>query len=160
MTDKPLRLLLSLAAVGILLVSCDAVGLRLSRVPSGSMEPTFSKGDLIWWKDISDNDLKRIKVGDVVVYRDSSISAEPLLKRVVGLAGDVVEIRGDKLIVNGATPVGQWATRECASRQCNFGPATVPPDHLFVLGDNWERSSDSRNAGPVPVQAVVGKVIG
>lgn len=160
MTERPVRILPLLTVVAVTLLGCNAIGLKLSKVPSGSMEPTYSIGDFIWWKDISDRDLKRIKVGDVVVYKDPTISPDPLLKRVVGLAGDVVEIRGDKLLVNGVPPSARWASRECVSGKCDFGPVTVPPDHLFVLGDNWERSSDSRNAGPVPVQSVVGKVVG
>ena len=141
------------------LVSCDAIGLKHSKVPSNSMTPTYSRGDRIWWQELNQDELKGLKVGEVVVYRDPSISPDPLLKRVVGLAGDVVEIRGTLLLVNGANPSAAWATRECAKRPCDFGPVTVPPDHVFVLGDNWEMSSDSRNTGPVPRGSVVGKVV-
>lgn len=77
-----------------------------------------------------------------------------LLKRVAGLPGETIEVRGGALLVNGqAVPwgrVGEWPGN---------GPAVVPPDAVFVLGDNPERSRDSRHFGPLPVGAVLGRVL-
>lgn len=77
-----------------------------------------------------------------------------LLKRVAGLPGETLETRGGALLVDGRPvpwgPVGAWPGN---------GPAVVPPEGIFVLGDNPDRSRDSRHFGPLPVGAVLGRVL-
>lgn len=77
-----------------------------------------------------------------------------LLKRVAGLPGETIETRDGALLVNGRPvpwgEVGEWPGN---------GPSVVPADALFVLGDNPARSRDSRHFGPLPVGAVLGRVL-
>lgn len=73
-----------------------------------------------------------------------------LIKRVVGVAGDVVEARGGRLYRNGVV-ADDWGPT------FDFGPVTVPPGTVYVMGDNRRFSSDSRDFGPVPADHVVGR---
>jgi signal peptidase I len=142
------------------LCACDVIGVKVSRVPSSAMEPAYSLGDRIWWRPLEQGEVGGIEIGDIVMYNDPAIGSDPFFKRVVGLSGDVVEIRGNRLLVNDKPQDASWGTRACANHGCDFGPVTVPANHLFMLGDNWERSGDSRHGGAIPNESVVGKVIG
>ncbi len=81
------------------------------------------------------------------------------VKRVVGLPGDTVEVRGGYLYVNGMKQEEKFLHERMAS---NFGPYTVPEGHYFLMGDNRNNSNDSRNGkvGAVPRDMIVGKVEG
>lgn len=104
--------------------------------------------------------------GDVVIFRSPADGID-LVKRCVGLPGDRIEVIGGQLWINGdevddgsyaqhqgfdpATPL---AYREQAR---NFGPFRVPEDHYFCMGDNRDKSHDSRFFGPVPGELVKGR---
>jgi signal peptidase I len=81
-----------------------------------------------------------------------------LIKRVIGLEGEVVEARNGRVLVNGRELVEPYLPDDVAT--ADFGPVTVPADHVFVLGDNRGSSADSRfGLGPVPVEEIVGRAI-
>lgn len=82
----------------------------------------------------------------------------PVIKRVVGLAGDTVRIEDAVLHVNGE-PVDEPYVDLRTLDGVFFGPVVVGPDELFVLGDNRFDSIDSRTYGPIPVAAVRGRVL-
>lgn len=126
-----------------------------AQVDGPSMAPTLHDTDHV----LITHGLKDPKRGDIVVTR----VVEPegptkLVKRIIGLPGDTVEIRDDVAIVNGvAEPKrGQVTTLEYSLSQ----PAIrVPAGSIYVMGDNRAVSSDSRDIGPVPESGVVGKVV-
>jgi signal peptidase I len=156
-------------------------------IPSGSMIPTLRPGDRIlvcrscyWFDDISR--------GDVVVFSNPDPVTEPdrgvvggffswlgrgtglgsggqtdFVKRVIGLPGDVIELRDGMLYVNGVrTPEPYLNSADPDTR--SFGPVTVPPGDLFVMGDNRSHSGDSRfppgqGLGWVPERTVIGPAI-
>jgi len=99
--------------------------------------------------------------GDIVVLDppDSASADKPYIKRVIGEAGDTVEIRNDQVFINGQQlnepyiDRGDW---ECRPAQ-TCGPLTVPEDSVFVLGDNRGNSEDSRYFGIVPIEDIIGK---
>jgi signal peptidase I len=93
--------------------------------------------------------------GDLVVFKQRE-DGPFLVKRVVGVAGDVVNIRGGRVLVNGAPTPGPWSS--CASCP-DFGPSAVPEGCVFCLGDNTPRSQDSRSFGPVQYRNVYGRVL-
>jgi signal peptidase I len=91
--------------------------------------------------------------GDVVVVEvpDSEI---PLLKRVIGLEGETVEIRDDQVYINGRLLTESYLTN---IQQADYGPTAVPVEHVFVMGDNRSNSRDSRAFGPVDIYRITGR---
>ncbi len=104
-----------------------------------------------------------IERGDVIVFRYPADRHKDYIKRVIGLPGDTVELKNRVVYVNGkpiddahavhkGTPYG--TTPE---RSIRFGPIKVPEGELFMMGDNRDRSSDSRYWGTVPIRDIKGK---
>jgi signal peptidase I len=91
--------------------------------------------------------------GDIVVI-DVDFSDIPLIKRVIGLPGETVEVRGNQVFIDGEPLEEPYLSRLF---QRDFGPTVVPPDHVFVMGDNRGASSDSRVHGPFPVSRILGR---
>lgn len=167
-------------------------------VPSGSMRPSIVEGDRIWVNKLAYG--LRVpfttcellswagpRRSDVVVFFAPG-SGKRMVKRVIGLPGDTIELRGNRLIINGQSaryfhggdiftdqleldelrhhsiftedlegrshPV--MITPRAASRRY-LSPVTVPQGHYFVMGDNRDRSRDSRWFGFVPREQIVGR---
>lgn len=78
-----------------------------------------------------------------------------LIKRVIAIGGDTIEIRNNVLFINGAATDEPYLTREI--HMPDFGPVVVPAEHIFVMGDNRNQSEDSRRFGPVPVDDIIGR---
>ena len=145
------------------------------KIPSGSMKPTLLIGDHIlvnkfiygvkipfWDKIIIP--IKKPERGDIVVFKFPEDPSKDFIKRVIGIAGDVIEIRNKQLYVNHKrmeTLYGVYLDSSIISGSIqprdNFGPVTVPPDALFVMGDNRDHSYDSRFWGFVRLNALKGK---
>jgi len=93
--------------------------------------------------------------GDIVVFDDPRFQGEEIVKRVVGLPGETVEIRQGNVYVNGRRLEEPYLDIPWFENR----PAVfVTPGHYFVLGDNRTASVDSRSIGPVPRAAIVGKL--
>jgi signal peptidase I len=92
--------------------------------------------------------------GDIIVFDSPQDPKSDLIKRIIGLPGDTVEIRDDKVSVNGTT-LAEPYTLEPPNYL--MPPEEIPPGHYFVLGDNRNNSSDSHRGWTVPHQNIVGK---
>jgi signal peptidase I len=92
---------------------------------------------------------------DIVVLKVPSQGEELLIKRVVGLPGETVEIKDGGVYIDGEL-LEEPFTAESTQAGRN-GKVTVPPLHVYVLGDNRDRSNDSRSFGPVPIENVIGR---
>ena len=139
------------------------------RVPSKSMAPTLQPKDRMLTNKLA-YDLTDPDRGDLVVFRGVERGKkERLVKRVVGLPGDVVHIDRGVLKVNGEPQNEPYVSkkkqgggkREGARKAPpgvnSFGPMFVPEDHVFVMGDNRAHSHDSRYFGPVPRENLIGE---
>jgi signal peptidase I len=80
----------------------------------------------------------------------------PYVKRVVGLPGDTIAVRGGHVIRNG-TPAREPFARSCSGTECNLSAITVPRGSYFLMGDNRGDSNDSRYWGPVPRDWIIGR---
>lgn len=205
-----LRFFAGAAAVYLLITT---VFFRVFFIPSSSMEPTLEVGDRVlvlnfaygWSRHslpfgVGDalpagegRLLGRMpKRGDVVVFRHPA-RRDHLIKRVIGLPGDEIQVSGGRLYINGEIVpqalVGRYRYRtyegdvEAVSRYDenlpdgpthavydlplrgefdDTGVFVVPDNHVFVMGDNRDRSSDSRavhSLGPAPVENLVGRAV-
>lgn len=118
-----------------------------------SMQPNLYRGDRVMMEKISYRFCLPYR-GDVVIAEQPGNEIS-LIKRVVALPGEVVEVRGGHVFIDGTVIEEPWVA--------NFGgpdypPTLVPPGHVFILGDNRPNSRDSRAIGPVPVDAIEGHV--
>lgn len=138
------------------------------KIPSGSMKPTLLVGDhilvskFIYGIKIPFTDKTIIKLGtpkrgDVVVFKYPLDTKKDYIKRVIGLPGDRVELVNKQLFINGRVTDDPHASYSVYGNLRNFGPVTVPANHLFVMGDNRDESSDSRVWGFVPLPYLKGK---
>ena len=91
--------------------------------------------------------------GDVVVIRSPQESGKRLVKRIIALPGDSLEIREGILKINGSTVAEPYILGSTRNRELT----TIPPDHYYVLGDNRPQSNDSNNFGPVHRSQIIGK---
>ena len=122
------------------------------RIESISMQPTLYENDFVLVNRLAYK-LGEPSRGDVVVFRNpNNPDEEPYIKRVVGLPGDLVEVREGQVWVNG-NPIREPYIKESPTYA---GTWEVPEDMLFVLGDNRNSSSDSHIWGYVPLESVIG----
>jgi signal peptidase I len=147
------------------------------KIPSGSMKQTLQIGDHIlvnkflygikipyWRKTIIP--LKTPQRGDIIVFKYPEDPKKDFIKRVVGVAGDVVECRDKQLFVNQKRVIDNYSvftdphiypSGHPRAERDNFGPTKVPENALFVMGDNRDESYDSRFWDFVDLKAVNGK---
>lgn len=147
------------------------------RIPSGSMEPTLLVGDHLLvnrmsyvvkvpFTDIVVLSVGSPKKGDIIVFRYPEDRTKDFIKRVVATGGDTVQIENKVLYVNGrkvVDPHAHFAENTVQSALLSprdfFGPVTVPKDRYFVMGDNRDRSLDSRFWGFVDRNDLVGRAL-
>lgn len=158
-------------------------------VPTGSMKPTIVEGDRILVNKMAYDfklpltDLSLIRLaepqrGDIVTF-NSKAADKKLVKRLIGLPGDVVAMRDNQLFINGVAAQYSEPQREAdaifavetvagfshrirlsaygPSSLSSFGPVTVPAEHYLMLGDNRDNSADSRVIGFVPREELIGR---
>ena len=158
------------------------------KIPSGSMEPTLLVGDhilvnkIIYGLRMPDSlfgvqipglpygkylfRLEPVHRGDVVVFVFPPDPTKDFIKRVIGVAGDTIQVKNGAVWLNGqpmTDPHGHYEVapgdRSEISPRDNFGPVTVPPGKLFMMGDNRDRSYDSRFWGFVDDDQVEGRAM-
>jgi signal peptidase I len=167
-------------------------------IPSASMHPNLLEGDVVFVNRLA-YDLK-VPLSDIVVSHlgdpvrgDVVTFASPkdgtrLIKRIVAVPGDVVEMRNEQLVINGKA--AQYAVLDASTEQLpggvadayrlretvegrshriqvmpqltarsSFAPITIPKDQFMMLGDNRDNSADSRYIGLVPRHLLVGRAV-
>jgi signal peptidase I len=129
------------------------------KIPSGSMLPTLQIGDHILVNKFLYT-FRHIQRGDIIVFKFPQDESRDFIKRVIGLPGETVEVRGTQVFIDGKPLEEPYAVHSAppgASDRDHFGPVTVPPGKLFMLGDNRDQSMDSRVWGYLDVAKVKGK---
>ncbi len=131
--------------------------LQAFSIPSESMETTLLIGDHVVVDKLTYrfSDIDRF---DIVVFdRPPELPSEydELIKRVIGLPGDTVEGRDGAVYVNGEALTEPYLDADVTI--IDFAPEVVPEGRLFMMGDNRNRSSDSRVFGSIDIETVVGK---
>ena len=96
---------------------------------------------------------------DIVVFHYPRNPQEDYIKRVIGLPGDLVEIRDTLVYVNGEPLEEPYINEACTPGDCPEGRWQLGPEEYFVMGDNRNHSSDSRAFGPVSRDLIVGEVL-
>lgn len=145
------------------------------KIPSGSMLETIQLGDHILVNKFIYGvkipfiqktliPVKDPRYDDIVVFTPPHEPEKDYIKRVVGVAGDVVEVRNKQFYRNGALVTAAYEIHldphlfpPGISPRDNYGPVTVPENHIFLMGDNRDSSLDSRYWGPVHLEKVKGK---
>jgi signal peptidase I len=124
-------------------------------IPSESMVPTLRVGDRV----LVNKFIYRFtepQRGDIVVFESVEGGGEDLIKRVVGVPGDEIRVRGGRLFVNGEPQREPYVNRRAPDTSTS-APTTVPKGHVFVMGDNRANSRDSRYFGPIPEKKIEGE---
>lgn len=137
----------------VLFLAIDAVSARI-RVDGISMQPTLRDGEFVLINKLAYK-LGEPQLGDVIVFHFPRDPEQEYIKRVVGLPGDMIKIQRGVVFVNGQALVEPYI----ADQPDYQNQWQVPENHLFVLGDNRNNSSDSHRWGPVPMEQVVGKAL-
>lgn len=137
-------------------------------IPTGSMRDTLLEGDRILvckfiygikipfthWRIF---DYHKPQRGDIFVFIPPREPNRNFVKRIVAVGGDTVETRGPRLYINGKLVHDESYTRHEPRPLPDFGPYRVPEGYVFAMGDNRDRSNDSRFWGPVPMDNIKGK---
>jgi signal peptidase I len=135
-----------------LFLGINAVSARI-RVESVSMQNTLFAGDFVFVNKLAYK-LGKPERGDVIVFKYPPDPTQiPYIKRVIGLPGDQINITDGQVFINGQ-PLNEPYLDAATARG---GSWTVPPDSLFVMGDNRNNSSDSRSWGYVPFENIMGR---
>ena len=146
-------------AAGALLVAfvIKTFLLQAFYIPSLSMAPTLQINDRVLVNKVS-YDLHEVHRGDLVVFEsppNEGSETKDLIKRVIGLPGETVESRDGRMVVNGQVLDEPYLDTDVVT-----GPlekVTIPPDHVWVMGDNRANSRDSRFFGAIPESLIIGR---
>lgn len=181
---------IELGIILVLILALKSSIVTLYQIPTGSMIPTILPGDRVvadqrafgWRVPFTHRWLTPPRAperGDVVVF-PSPVAKYDLIKRVVAVGGDTVEVKGERLFVNGSAVTwdGTPQPTEDGARQVverhgdrahitrlddstpqlrAFGPFTIPDGMFFPMGDNRDHSGDGRVFGPIPNDRLLGR---
>ncbi|MGE4619130.1 MAG: signal peptidase I [Planctomycetota bacterium] len=122
-----------------------------------SMEPTLHDGERVVVDKIQPA-LRELERGDLVIFESPEDPAKNLIKRIIAIEGDRVELIGDQVLLNGVPQSEDYIHRTLFPDRP--GEVTVvKPGHFFMLGDNRPQSRDSRQFGIIPARLIRGKVL-
>lgn len=130
------------------------------KVSGSSMFPYLHDGDYILTDKITYR-LRTPQKGDIIVFKNPRDESQDFVKRIIGIPGDVVEINNGQVLVNNQKINEPYLPPDLATLGGNFLPEgqdyLVENNHYFVLGDNRNHSSDSREWGTITKEEIIGK---
>ena len=147
------ELLQTVLIAGVLFLAVNLLTARI-RVEGISMEPSLHEGQFVVVNRLAYrwNEAER---GDIIVFRFPLNPSRRFIKRVIGLPGNTVTIRGGDVYIDGQVLEEPYL----AATPRYDGEWIIGPDEVFVLGDNRNNSSDSQNWGPLPTEEIIGKAV-
>lgn len=143
----------------ILLLGCQSSGNGSTQKMSfggDSMVPTFTNGEKVT-VDTQAYVSSQPQRGDIIVFKDESGVA--MIKRVIGLPGEQIEIKDGKVYVNGKEITENYLNKQNSTESSGNSEWKIPDKNVFVMGDNRAGSKDSRSIGPIPYDRILGKVV-
>lgn len=130
------------------------------KVEGSSMLPQLHDGERIFVNKLIYYGVPKLERGDIVVFWYPNNPADSYIKRVIGMPGETIEVRAGKIYISGAELAEPYlAPEHNRRRDINYPPVIVKPHYYFVMGDNRDRSSDSREWGLVPEKYIYGKAL-
>jgi signal peptidase I len=162
----------SLAVAFVIFLVIRTFAFQAFRIPTSSMENTLLPGDFLFVNKFAYGAMVPFihvrlpgytepKPGDIIVFQFPEDPSQDYIKRCIAVGGDTVEIKNKQVYVNGKPIDQHYAVfrdpQLRADVRDNMGMVHVPPHHLFMMGDNRDRSYDSRFWGTVDMKLVRGK---
>jgi signal peptidase I len=134
------------------------------KVEGTSMEPNLHNGERIFVNKLIYYGLPKLKRGDIVVFWFPDNPSKSYIKRIIGLPGEMVEIRDGRIYIKPPGGPQQLLEEPYLDPQRNISranhePVEVRAHYYFVMGDNRDASSDSRSWGLVPEKYIYGKAL-
>ncbi len=166
-TSSTLRTLFSIILM-LCIVALGVVALRMFvfvpyEIPSGSMEETIMTGDMVFSEKITYY-TRQPEKGDIVTFDDPEVDGRTLIKRVIAVGGQTVDLKDGKVILDGVALSEPYVNgkesnplnRTAAGVTITY-PYTVPEGYVWVMGDNRTSSQDSRYFGAIPLSSITGR---
>ncbi len=147
------RLIAEPLAVAAILAAVVRAVISIYAIPSASMQPSLETGDHIL---VTPYRVCGPQRGDVIVFRAPHDPSTLIVKRIIGMPGDLIDTRGGRVRISAHTVAEPYVLKQAATGA--IAPQVVPADSYFVMGDNREDSADSRRWGTVQRDLVVGRV--
>lgn len=141
----------------ILLVLFNVFFFRISGVVGSSMVPTLEDGDRVILKVFGYDNPQR---GDIVVIKADDFGDVPLVKRVIAVGGDelIVDATTGTVTINGEIQYEPYIKERMTKGGILDYPLYIPEGYVFIMGDNRNGSTDSREIGVQPISNIIGKV--
>lgn len=129
-----------------------------------SMVPELENGERLIvnkmvYYDVKSVDMMHLSRGDIVTFWFPEEPSESFVKRIIGMPGETVEITGGEIFIDGKKLYEPYLEDEYNTKVVNRAAVKVPNSHFYVMGDNRDKSDDSRRWGMVPSKYIYGRVV-
>ena len=168
----------SLVVAVILALFVRTFGFQAFKIPTGSMEPNLLVGDhllvnkFVFGPTVGGLErallpMREVERGEVLVFKFPEDPERDFIKRVIGLPGEVLEYKEQRVFINGMPLVEPYAHYQLPASaeggsgdpRVHYGPVTIPAGHYFMMGDNRDDSQDSRYWGFMPATYIKGRAL-
>ncbi len=154
---------LIVAVVVIIMVPLRIFVIEPFQIPTASMDPTIEVGDRVFAEKISYKMDGYVKPGQIVTFKDPANPDITLIKRVIAVGGQSLDLQDGKVVVDGVALDEPYTHGEQSfplsttlNGQDMSYPLVVPEGYVWVMGDNRDNSADSRYFGPIPYESISG----
>jgi signal peptidase I len=168
----------SLIVAVVLALFVRTFGFQAFKIPTGSMEPNLLVGDhllvnkFIFGPTLAGLEqtllpMRAVERGEVLVFKFPEDPERDFIKRVIGLPGETLEYKEQRVFINGMPLVEPYAHYQLpvsghgssGDPRVHYGPVTIPDGHYFMMGDNRDDSQDSRYWGFLPATYIKGRAL-